>query len=89
VRLRKAGIRGGLITCVHDSIMLEVIEADAERAIAIMREVMTEAFEMLFPEAPTKNLVEIKLGRNWGEMKEVTQLERVKNGYHDETAAAA
>jgi DNA polymerase-1 len=70
-QLREAGIRGGLITCVHDSIMLEVIEADAERAMAILRGAMTEAFMVLFPAAPIKNLVEVKIGSNWGDVETI------------------
>jgi len=30
---------------------------------------MTEAFMQTFPRAPTRDLVEIKIGKTWGDMR--------------------
>ena len=68
-RLKAARIRGGLVACVHDELLLEVAEADAETARDILGETMTEAFAMTFPGAPTRKVVEVKLGITWNEVK--------------------
>ena len=50
---RLRGIRGGLVASVHDELLLEVAEDDAEQARQILAETMIEAFELTFPGAPT------------------------------------
>jgi DNA polymerase I-like protein with 3'-5' exonuclease and polymerase domains len=58
----------GLICCIHDELLLEVPEHLAEKVRLLLEKVMIEAFELTFPGAPTRGLVKIKVGRNWGEM---------------------
>jgi DNA polymerase-1 len=71
-RLRAAGVDGGLIACIHDELLLEVAEADADRARQILEETMTEAFSLTFPGAPTTGgVVDLKIGPSWGELQEV------------------
>jgi DNA polymerase I-like protein with 3'-5' exonuclease and polymerase domains len=63
--LIEAGIEGGPVLFVHDEIVLEVAEADAVRAGAILREKMIEAFVEVFPAAPLNGLVEVKFKKQW------------------------
>jgi DNA polymerase I-like protein with 3'-5' exonuclease and polymerase domains len=50
---------------VHDEIVLEVPEADAERAGALLVDTMTRAFATMFPDAPLTGLVELKIQTAW------------------------
>jgi DNA polymerase I-like protein with 3'-5' exonuclease and polymerase domains len=54
---------------VHDEILLEVHEDDAETARRILEETMVEAFEQTFPGAPTNKVVEVRVGRTWKDVK--------------------
>ena len=67
--LFEAGIEGGPVAAPHDEIVLEVPEADAERAADLLREAMTAAFATTFPGAPRRDLVAVKIGRSWAETK--------------------
>jgi DNA polymerase-1 len=58
-----------LVATVHDELLLEVPEADAEAAAAALAEAMTEAFVETFPGAPTLGVVEVHIGGNWTEAK--------------------
>jgi DNA polymerase I-like protein with 3'-5' exonuclease and polymerase domains len=64
-----AGLRGGLCATVHDELLVEVAERDADRARHILKETMIEAFEMTFPGAPIKNVVKVNIGPNWAAAK--------------------
>ena len=68
-RLKRSGIRGGLVACVHDELLLEVAEADAEPARAILEEAMFEAFAVTFPGAPTLDVAKAAIGATWGAVK--------------------
>lgn len=68
-RLKRARINGGLIACVHDELLLEVAEADAAAAGAILEEAMLEAFCVTFPGAPTAGIAKVASGRSWGDVK--------------------
>ena len=57
------------MACVHDEIVLEMAEADAEVAHRILAETMIEAFELTFPGAPTGGVVALGTGRTWREAK--------------------
>ena len=54
---------------MHDEIVLEMAEADAEVAHRILAETMIEAFELTFPGAPTGGVVALGTGRTWREAK--------------------
>ena len=69
-RLRSAGIRGGLVASIHDELLLEVHEDDAESARALLEETMVEAFAITFPGAPTTGVASAVIGRNWGQVKQ-------------------
>jgi DNA polymerase I-like protein with 3'-5' exonuclease and polymerase domains len=66
---RLRGVRGGLVATVHDELLLEVAEADAEAARQILEQTMVEAFEQTFPGAPTRGVVEVQIGRTWKDLK--------------------
>jgi DNA polymerase-1 len=67
--LREARIDGGPILFVHDEIVIEVPEKDAEQAEKILKACMEAAFIETFPEAPRNRLVSTKIGTNWAEAK--------------------
>jgi DNA polymerase I len=68
-QLRAEDVRGGLVACVHDELLLEVDENDAAAASEILQRVMTDAFVATFPGAPTVNLVDVRIGHTWAEVK--------------------
>jgi DNA polymerase I len=62
-----AGLDACPVLFVHDEIILEVAEADAEEAARRLEMVMTEAFVELFPEGTDMvDLVGVKTGKTWG-----------------------
>jgi DNA polymerase-1 len=68
-RLKLAGIRGGIIASIHDELLLEVAEGDAEPARLILEESMLAAFSETFPGAPANGVAAAKIGRSWAEVK--------------------
>ncbi|WP_207538020.1 DNA polymerase I [Sabulicella rubraurantiaca] len=60
--LADAGLRGRMLLQVHDELVLEVPEAEAEATGALLREVMEGVASLRVP-----LLVEIGTGRNWAE----------------------
>jgi len=62
-------LRGAMVACLHDEILIEVAEDDADRAGVVLEEVMTEAFALTFPGAPIAGVAEVGVGRNWMEAK--------------------
>jgi hypothetical protein len=68
--LSAAGVDGGLVLFVHDEIVLEVSEAEAERARRIVVDAMMRAFAETFPDAPLNGLVETKVSTAWGPREE-------------------
>jgi DNA polymerase I len=64
-----AGIRGGLVATVHDELLAEVVEPDAEQARDILQHTMVEAFETTFPGAPSNGVAEAEIGRTWADLK--------------------
>ena len=53
-----------LIMQVHDSLIVECDEKDAEKVAQILQEKM----ENVAPELPIKLAVEVTIGKNWGEL---------------------
>jgi DNA polymerase-1 len=54
---------------VHDELVIECAEAEADRVAAALDEHMTAAFSELFPGAPTSGLVSVGTARCWGNAK--------------------
>jgi DNA polymerase I-like protein with 3'-5' exonuclease and polymerase domains len=67
--LRDRRIRGGLVACVHDELLLEVHEDDAEIARDLLEDAMIGAFTETFPGAPVNGVATAKIGRTWAEVK--------------------
>ena len=63
------GLHGGLILTIHDELIGEFDEDDAEKARAIMAEVMTEIFIEMFPGAPARNIVTSSIRQTWEKPK--------------------
>jgi DNA polymerase I-like protein with 3'-5' exonuclease and polymerase domains len=59
---------GVLVAQIHDELLAEVPEYKAEEAVVVLKEAMVEAFTVTFPGAPTRDLVDAKMGRNWAEV---------------------
>ena len=53
-----------LILQIHDSLIIECLEQDAEQLAGLLKEKM----EQVAPELPVKLAVDVKIGRNWGEL---------------------
>lgn len=53
-----------LILQIHDSLIIECEERDAEQLAALLKEKM----EQVAPELPVKLAVDVKIGHNWGEL---------------------
>jgi hypothetical protein len=68
--LRAANIDGGVVLFVHDEIVVECPESDAEYVSDIVTRAMTRAFAETFPDAPLNGLVETKISTAWGPLDE-------------------
>jgi DNA polymerase I len=65
VKLVDDRLPGTLVACIHDELILETPEADAEAAARALTEIMTAAFVEFFPTAPTRGLVKVGAGVDW------------------------
>ena len=63
-RLREEGLDADLILQVHDELIVEVSEADAERAAKILSEEMTGAADLRVP-----LIADVNKGRTWYDAK--------------------
>jgi DNA polymerase-1 len=64
-----SGLDAKLVNIVHDELVLEVAEADVERAKAAVVSAMTEGMLAIFPDASVRDLVEVNSGPNWAAAK--------------------
>jgi DNA polymerase-1 len=64
-----AGLDAFLVHHVHDEVILECAEADAEAAKHALTEAMVKGFMTLFPEADMPGLVEAHSGPDWSSAK--------------------
>jgi DNA polymerase-1 len=67
--LFEQNIDGGPVAWLHDEIVLEVAEKDAERAKRLLEQAMTNAFAETFPGAPLRDLVKAHIGADWAAAK--------------------
>ena len=65
VRVHKAleGRDAKLILQVHDELVVECAEGIADEVAALVRRGMVSGFRKLFPDAPRRGLVDIRVGR--------------------------
>jgi DNA polymerase I-like protein with 3'-5' exonuclease and polymerase domains len=68
-RLFEAGIEGGPVAWLHDEIVLEVREDQAEQAAEILKQSMIDGFSETFPGGPLNGLVDPSIGASWAEAK--------------------
>jgi DNA polymerase-1 len=61
---KKLGGLGDQLLQIHDSILVEAPEENAEKVAEIMRETM----ESVYPELNIKLKVDVSVGKNWGEL---------------------
>jgi DNA polymerase I len=54
---------------VHDELVLAAAPEQAEAANELLRQAFLDAFKTVFPDAPTKGLVEIAIGDSWAALK--------------------
>ena len=66
-RLFDAGIEGGPVAWLHDEIVLEVRDDQANLAAEILKQAMIDGFIDTFPGAPIDQLVEPHIGMSWAE----------------------
>lgn len=66
-KLNSAGLDATPIAVVHDEILLETSSEDAEAARVLLEEAMVEGMLDIFPDAPTRGLVEAHIGCSWAE----------------------
>ena len=64
-----SGVDARLIHHVHDEIILECAESDAESAKMALTGAMEQGFNALFPEAGMPGLVEAHAGPDWHSAK--------------------
>jgi DNA polymerase-1 len=67
--LEQAGIPGKIIASIHDEIIIEVPEFDAEEARDLLQQCMIEAFVKTFPHAPNDGVATAKIGQTWADLK--------------------
>jgi DNA polymerase-1 len=58
-----------LVNIIHDELVIEAAEEDLANVIDGVEWAMVEGMLAIFPDASTKNLVEINAGANWAEAK--------------------
>jgi DNA polymerase-1 len=64
--LRRDGITGGPVLFIHDEIVAEIRSDQAEAAATLLKTSMEQAFAAVFPAAPLRGLVELRIGPHWG-----------------------
>ena len=68
--LREMAVDGGPVLWLHDEIVIEVEEVEAERAAYALEMAMVDAFAEIFPGAPLNGLVSVGQGLDWAAAKE-------------------
>jgi len=58
------GDRGEQVLQIHDSILIECPEENAEEVAAMLQEIM----ETIAPDLGIKLKVDVSIGKNWGEL---------------------
>lgn len=66
-----ADLNANIILSVHDEIILEVAEQDAEAAGKVLVYVMEQGFLEMFPDAPINGLVKLYRGNTWADLKQI------------------
>jgi len=62
------GLEAKIILCVHDEVILEVTEQDADAAGEALELAMVKGFQDIFPDGPVNGLVNLKRGNTWADI---------------------
>jgi DNA polymerase-1 len=68
---RQGGGDAWMASTIHDALIDETAERDAEPVLKLMKRDMVAGYLDVFPDAPTDRLVEGGIGPNWGELEDV------------------
>ena len=68
-RLKADKLDAHLIAQIHDELLVEAAMADVGAVARILEDEMTKAFAETFPDVPLLNLIEVKTGQNWADLK--------------------
>ncbi len=68
-RLRTDGHGAVMVAQIHDELILEADARAADAVAALLAKEMTTAFAVTFPDAPTTDLVDVKAGSTWADIK--------------------
>jgi DNA polymerase I-like protein with 3'-5' exonuclease and polymerase domains len=80
--LAKQTKKAKIISCVHDEIICEAPEKEAETVRKIMDKCMLEAYLLIFPDAQTTlGLAEATIGNNWAEAKDKKKYDKWLENY--------
>lgn len=66
--LHKAGLKAQMLLQVHDELIFEVPDAEIEKTMKVVKDVMEHALELSVP-----LVTEARLGSNWGELEKVDE----------------
>jgi DNA polymerase-1 len=69
VHERLQGLDAALVVSLHDELLVEASERDAECVRTILEEAMIEAFQTTFPGAPSHGVAEAVIGPTWFAVK--------------------
>lgn len=69
--LREAGRDVWMASTIHDALIDEAADRDAQEALVRMKADMVAGYSDIFPGAPVDRLVEGGVGPNWGELEDV------------------
>ncbi len=68
-RMKADRLDAHLIAQIHDELIVETAKADVDAVAGILEDEMTKAFAVTFPDAPLLNLIDVKTGQNWANLK--------------------
>jgi DNA polymerase-1 len=88
-RLREARLDAFLVATVHDELLVEARESDAEAAAELLSGAMTDAFVMTFPGFPTVNLLEVRTGTSWAALKSAASNPPLTSAYLQSLSGSA
>ena len=57
-----------MVSTIHDALIDDASSRDAPQLLEIMRKDMTDGYLDVFPNGPTKDLLEGGIGVNWGKL---------------------
>ena len=68
-RLHGDGYDAVMVAMIHDELILETGNQDADAVGTLLAEEMTAAFAATFPDAPIGGLVDVKIGPSWSSLR--------------------